>query len=221
MDRRSLPLLIIVALVSGAIGWFLHTPSALTEATPAPASKPMAASTPAVPATQPPKQVAAPVAAPAPVVASARASTPAMPPAAQPATPANAAPAAASSGTTPPELASVITELSTLAASGDLVALYENYMPPQKVAAFTPEQKAFIEDQIRKQTEGPNGAKVIQGQVAIIQSLSTVTPTMNAAGDHATFQVPTPKDIAPAGANLPPTIPINFVKIDGRWYLDQ
>ncbi|HVU36919.1 MAG TPA: hypothetical protein VHC95_01155, partial [Opitutales bacterium] len=84
-----------------------------------------------------------------------------------------------------------------------------------------PEQKDFIENQIRTQLQGPNGAKVLQAQQQMIQALSSITPTMNAAGDRATFQVPTPKDLAPAGANLPPTLPVNFIKIDGKWYLDQ
>jgi hypothetical protein len=74
---------------------------------------------------------------------------------------------------------------------------------------------------MRQQMQGPNGARVIQGQVAIIQALSTVTPTLNSAGDHATFQVPTPADLAPPGSSLPPTIPVNFIKVDGKWYLDQ
>lgn len=223
MNRSSLPIIIVVALVAGAIGWFAHTPPAPSAEKAPPAAVDTTKSAPAAVAPAAVK-VAAPSAAPAPVAKSSSPAqaAPVMAAASAPAAPATTpASAPAAPGVTPPELSNVIMEITNLAQSGDFVSLYENYESPQKMAALTAEQKTFIENQIRQQMSGPNGASAIQGQVAILQALSNTTPTMNSAGDHATFQVPTPTDLAPAGTNLPPTIPINFVKVDGRWYLDQ
>ncbi len=223
MNSRTIPLLIIVAIVSGAAGWFLHTPPAPENAPANTASSTVKPdTTSSAPATamavSSKAQVAAPAAAPA-ATHEAVSATSVASAAVSVSTPAAAAPA--TPGTTPPELTNVINEMTALAQSGDLVSVYENYMPPQKMAALTPEQKTFIEDQIRQQVQGPNGQSVLQTQQKMLQALSTVTPTMNEAGDHATFQVPTPAGIAPAGTNLPSTLPVNFVKIEGKWYIDQ
>ncbi len=223
MDKSTLPVVLIVAVVSGAAGWFLHTPPANTAPAAATASAQPSAEPKAAPVAVSPKaQVAAPAVAPAPVdkpVAVATMTSP--PPASASATADLSTPAPSTPGVTPPELTNMITEMNTLMQTGDLVAVYENYSPPQKMAALTPEQKSYIENQIQQRIQGPDGQNVLHGQMEIIQALATLTPVMNSAGDHASYQVPTPKDMAPAGTNLPSTLPINFVKIDGRWYIDQ
>ncbi len=224
MKTSSSLLFAAVAFAAGAVTAHFLFPGAAPAA-----EKPVAVATsdkPAAPvipeAKSAPAQVAAPAVAPAPAKTVASASVTPPVPNTAPAVAADAGSAAPpAAGATPPELTNVITEMNGLVQGGDLVSVYENYMPPQKMAALTPEQKDFIENQIRTQLQGPNGAKVLQAQQQMIQALSSITPTMNAAGDHATFQVPTPKDLAPAGANLPPTLPVNFIKIDGKWYLDQ
>ncbi len=106
------------------------------------------------------------------------------------------------------------------------MSLIENQMPPEQLAALTPEQKTFLENQIRQQMQNPQAQQQIQVYAEMLQGLNGVTPTYNEAGDRATFQVPTPDSMRTmarnqnAGADLPSTLPVTFVKRDGKWYMN-
>jgi len=217
MNSRQFLAVVIVALVAGAAGWALHNPSPAPEKTAAAvAPSPTPASVQA-----PSAQVAAPVLPPAPksVAPTPPAVTTAAPTAPAPAAPVDANPPSAQPA--PPELASAINDMGSMIQSGDFIALMENYLPPQQMAALTPEQKTFMESQIQQQIQTPQGQQQVKLMTQMVQALPGLTPTINSAGDHATYQVPTPAGAAPAGTPLPPTIPITFVKVDGRWYFSN
>jgi hypothetical protein len=83
---------------------------------------------------------------------------------------------------------------------------------------MTPEALA----QMQQQMASSQGQQMIQMMSSMIQSLKGQTPEMNAAGDQATYQMQMtpPPGMLPPGVNVPQrTIPMTFVKEDGKWYI--
>jgi hypothetical protein len=201
--RTPLTVLLVAGVTVGVI-WFFNKPAPVAAVT-AQAATPKAVSltTPVHVA-----QVAAPL---APAV-----------PASGGAPQASAADAPAPIGSADPhgDLNACIDDITTMLQSGNISGLIDNYAPPQVLAQMPPEAKAQMEAYM----SDPKAQQQIQMMAQVFQGLHSVAPTMNDAGDRATYQVPPPAGMAealPQGANLPPTIPITFMKVDGRWYISD
>ncbi len=199
MNTRNLLVLAVVAALVGGGVWYFVSSSPQAPAQAAPAAKPAAAApAPVAPKPAVPTTVAAPK-APA-VVASAK-----------------PAPAAAPTGAmadTIKELDTTISDMTTMLQAGDMLGLMEKYMPPEQQAQITPEMRT----QMQQMMSSPQMQQQFQTMAQALQSLQGQTPTFNDAGDKATYQMTPPPGMIPPGVNAPATIPVSFIKINGRWY---
>ncbi len=202
MSTRNLLVIVIVAALTAAGVWFLKPAPAPEPAKTAEAPKPAApAATIVKPAVAP--QVAAPAASAAPV-----AEAPA---------PVQTGASSTANGEAIVELNTAIGDISSLLQAGDMATLIDKYMPPQAKAQMTPEMLA----QMQQQMQSPQAQQQLQVMAQALQSLQGQTPTFNEAGDRATYQMSPPPGMVPPGANVPQTIPVTFMKVDGRWYAAQ
>ena len=201
--RKLLPVVVIAGFV-GFVAWLFHTPP--------PAAPVVAASTttpkPAAPKYLAPQSIAAPTAPPA------------LKPG--PASPAATMPLAADNSgasTVQTEVGAAIDDMVSLMQAGDLLTAMEKYMPPDELAKIPPEEKAMMEQQMQQAMAQPRMQQMMQSWSQGLQSLKDQTPQINATNDEATYQMTPPAGMIPPGANAPPTIPMVFQKIDGRWYV--
>jgi hypothetical protein len=65
----------------------------------------------------------------------------------------------------------------------------------------------------------PEAQQVMQGLAQMFQSMKDQTPEINATGDQVTYQMTPPASMLPPGMATPPSRPMTFEKIDGRWYI--
>jgi hypothetical protein len=202
--RTPLTVLIVAGVTVGVI-WLFNKPALAPEKTaPAPLAH-MAAPT------SPPVRVAQVAAPTAPAVPASGESPQASGP---------DAPAPISSNDPHADLNACIDDITTMLQTGNISGLIDNYAPPQVLAQMPPEAKAQMEAYM----SDPQAQQQIQMMAQVFQGLKSVAPTMNDTGDKATYQVTPPAALAatlPAGTNLPPTIPITFMKVDGRWYISD
>jgi hypothetical protein len=115
-----------------------------------------------------------------------------------------------------------IDDITTMLQSGNITGLIDNYAPPSILAQMPPEAKAQMEQYM----SDPRAQQQIQMMAQVFQGLKTVTPTMNDTGDKATYQVTPPPgmfDNVKLGPNgsIPASIPVTFVKQEGRWYIGE
>lgn len=201
MNTRNLSILAVVAvLVGGGIYYFIQSPAP----TPPPA-KVAEAPKPAAPAPAPvaPKPaVAAPIAAP--VAAPVATPAPAAKPVAAPAT-----------SDAVKELDSTINDMAAALQAGDMNAMVDKFTAPAQRAQM---QQMMQSPQMQQTMQSPQMQQQLQMMGQALQSLQGQTPTFNDAGDRATYQMTPPAGMVPPEANLPPTIPVTFIKVDGHWY---
>ncbi len=193
------PVLTIVAVAALTLGvvWFLKP------ATPE-APKAAAVAKPAAPKPDAPKppssQVVAPVVKPA--------DKPANKPA-DPAKPTDSDPQK--------ELVSSLNDITDLLNAGDVYGAMMRYLPPDMITQMTdhlPEsERGNMQQMIQQEMSQPEAQQGIQMMVQVVDSMKTMTPEVNAAGDKATYQIsdPTGQD--------PKSVPFSFQKIDGKWYV--
>jgi hypothetical protein len=93
--------------------------------------------------------------------------------------------------------------------------LVDNYAPPDVLAQMPPEAKAQMEAYM----SDPRAQQQMQMMAQVFQGMKGQAPTINETGDKATYQVTPPAGMIPPGANVPQTIPVTFVKQNGRWYI--
>jgi len=199
--RTPLTVLLVAGVTIGAI-WLFNKPAPAAEKTAqAPTLKAALQTAPVHVA-----QVAAPLA-------------PAVPASGEsPSASAPDAPAPISSSDPHTDLNACIDDIANMLQSGNITGLVDNYAPPQVLAQMPPEARAQMEEYM----SAPQAQQQIQMMAQVFQGLKGVAPTMNDAGDRATYQITPPAGMAatlPPGANIPETIPITFVKQDGRWYI--
>jgi len=202
--RAPLTVILVAGVTIGAI-WLFNKPAPAPEKT---AQAPVA-------------QTAAPKAAPAPVPKVAAPVAPVVPASgASPQLSAADAPAPISSNDPHADLNACIDDIANMLQSGNIMGLVDNYAPPQVLAQMPPEAKAQMEAYL----SDPRAQQQIQMMAQVFQGLKGVAPTMNDAGDRATYQITPPAAMAgalPPGTNMPETIPITFMKQDGRWYISD
>lgn len=204
--RTPLTILLVAGVTVGAI-WLFNKPAAAPEKVaqaPAPAAAPKAVFSP-VP------QVAAPLAPPVPKSEESPSTTAA-----------EEASAPINSGDPHGDLNFCIDDITTMLQAGNITGLIDNYAPPQVLAQMPPEARAQMEQYM----SDPKAQQQMQMIAQAFQSLKTVTPTMNDTGDKATYQIAPPPGMIPPGqmaqgASVPSTIPITFMKQDGRWYISD
>jgi hypothetical protein len=195
MTRKLSIAAVVVVLVAGAV-WLFWKP-----APPPPAPKVAEAPKAVAPKVTAPTvapQVVAPTVAPAVPKATVAEATPAKP-AADPQA----------------ELNTALSDIISLIQSGDLVTAFERYAPPDELAKMSPDQKAQMEQEMSTQMSQPQAQQAMQMMVTVLQSMQTQTPTLNAAGDRATYQLSDPT------GQSPEIVPFSFQKIDGKWYVDS
>jgi hypothetical protein len=197
MNRRNIATAILCVLVVAGLAWLFHTPAPPVEQV-AGASKVTGAN------------VAAPRLAPTGIA------PPTAPPAPKPgAAPAGAMAAGGPSSADPQvELNSAIDDIVSLLQAGDLYTAMMRYLPPDQLAQIPDAEKANMQDQIQNQMSQPGAQQGIQMFIQVFQSMKSSAPTMNAAGDKATYQVSDPT------GQSPDTVPMSFEKIDGKWYFN-
>jgi len=118
------------------------------------------------------------------------------------------------------ELTAAFADIARLYRAGNLVGEYQTHTQPDKVdpkqiqnwqemqqvneddAARSPDFKQFIQQMFDRDAEA-------------YEALENETPTFNAAGDEATYDVPASTTV------FAPDNPIVFVKINGKWYRKQ
>ncbi|HTB63681.1 MAG TPA: sigma-70 family RNA polymerase sigma factor [Opitutales bacterium] len=140
---------------------------------------------------------------------------PALPPAPSVAVATGTTSAATSSATVndpQAELSTALPDLITLIQNGDLFTAYMRYMPPSYFASMPQNVKDQLAQQEANLLADPNTAPRRQQLVQALQAMQTLVPTMNAAGDTATYDLPFP-------AGNPDVQKISFIKVDGKWYL--
>jgi hypothetical protein len=198
---------IVLIAVAGLAYWLLNPPAPApvqVAAKPAPAT---ATPTPPPIEVKAPR-VAMPIAAPAPTPAEPAASTPAQ-----------TAPAETAKGDPQAELSTAIPEIIGFLQAGDMVSLMERYMPPDEIAKMPPEQLAQMRQQMQTEMQNPQFQQMMQGMVQVFQSMKDQTPTYNAAGDVATYQINMPAVAGVPSGDFPSKI--SFKKINGKWYGDD
>jgi len=214
-SQRYILAVLAVVLVGIGLWWFLRPP--------APQEKASAATLPAKAVAsvsdkvEPPKPLAPPTIA-APALKPAAASV-----AATSAPDANSDPQA--------DLKTAIPDIVRILRANDLMALVQNYTPPDKLTPRLLQQAQKTADQlqaaqamaaslppdIQERINHPfeqmaKGYEVIIGQV----------PTMNAAGDEATYMVSMPGPPDPnTGDSVSTPVPQTFIKINGKWYMKE
>lgn len=195
--RSLISIVVVAALTLGVV--FLFKP-----ATPE-APKPAAVAKPAAQKPDAPKaagsQVVAPVVKPA--------DKPGDKPTATAAKPATADPQK--------ELNTALTDITDLLAAGDLYGAMMRYLPPDMITQMMdrlPEsERANFQQMVQQQMSDPEAQQGIQMMVQVVDSMKTMAPEMNAAGDKATYQISDP-----SGQDTK-VVPFSFQKIDGKWYV--
>ncbi len=207
-NRHTAIILVFVLAAGGAVWWFLQ---------PAPAEP----ANPAKPAVVAPKPAEAAKAAPI-IVTPTKVAAPIAPPVAAPKIAAAPQPAPApAANSVQVELNTAIDDMATMMQNGDMIAMMKKYMPPDELAQIPPEQMAQMEQMMQQQAAVPQLQQMLQSMSQSLSALKDQTPEMNAAGDQATYQMAMPAGILPPGANIPPTRPVTFKKIDGQWYIQN
>lgn len=110
------------------------------------------------------------------------------------------------------DLSTAIPDLVKLVESGDLVTAWQTYAQPDHFAEIPLERRAQVDDRLRALSTNPQGQMRVQVLTQALGALSTQTPTLNDAGDVATYQLSGPA--ASVGAKA-----IHFKNVDGRWYI--
>jgi hypothetical protein len=202
--RKLLPIVLVLAIAALAV-WLFRKPAVV--------ETPKIATAPALAKVEAPalSKVEAPKLAP-PVV------PPARKPSAEPPT-APVADATPAPGGTQAELNATIDDVTSLMQAGDFVGLFEKYAAPEDVAKMSPQDKAEMEQGMQQAMANPQAQQMMQAETRMFQSLKDQTPQMNATGDQATYQMTPTADMLPPGMALPPSEPMTFEKIDGRWYI--
>ncbi len=137
---------------------------------------------------------------------------------AQPSEPASPTPA---HGAPQAELKSVLEDGADLILAGDNVTFAEKYMPPLLLIMVSAQDWAELIQQDQKDKVNPRERQFAEEAAQAYRSLESQTPEMNAAGDEATYRLtplPNPRD--PRSADAPPTDPVIFKKMAGKWYLE-
>lgn len=112
------------------------------------------------------------------------------------------------------ELNTSLSDMISLVQAGDLLTAFNRYMPPDFLAKMSPQVKERLEQQFANAATDPQGQMELQLMTVMLQGMQSETPTMNDAGDRATYQV-----YDPSGQD-PQSRPFAMKKIDGKWYID-
>lgn len=112
------------------------------------------------------------------------------------------------------ELNTSLSDMISLVQAGDLLTAFNRYLPPDVIAKMLPEQKSRMEQAFANASADPQAQMAMQMMVTVLQGMQAQTPTMNDAGDRATYQV-----YDPSGQD-PQSRPFAMKKIDGKWYID-
>lgn len=112
------------------------------------------------------------------------------------------------------ELNTSLSDMISLVQAGDLLTAFNRYMPPEVAAKMSPEQRDRMQQELSNAAADPQAQMAMQMMVTVLQGMQTQTPTMNDAGDRATYQV-----YDPSGQD-PQSRPFAMRKIDGKWYID-
>jgi hypothetical protein len=200
----------LIAITAGGLA-FLALLWLGRNAAPAPAAgnstvAPQPLATKQTPVPVSPATIAAPVTAPATALSTPLASTPIS------ATPTQADPQR--------ELNTAIDDIVSLSQANDQMTLFNDYLSPADKAKMTPAEVDRIKYWADEAKTDSIAQQSLRNTAMMYQSLKGQTPEMNAAGDEATYHA-TPILMHPPDGNEPTTIPITFVKIDGRWYIQN
>ncbi len=104
------------------------------------------------------------------------------------------------------------------------------YLPPAQSALFTPKEIPIRQADEARYREIPEYQQELEHSAQMYEYIATLTPTINATGDKATFHGAIPSDLVgspsipymrpeeQAQNNDRPHIVAIFIKIDGHWY---
>jgi hypothetical protein len=112
-------------------------------------------------------------------------------------------------------LSTALPDIARLLRDGDFDTLMKTYMTPDKLASMSPQDQQRM-TMMSQMAQNPQVKPMFDAMADAIEGLKDQTPTMNDAGDEATYQLSPPEGMAPP--NTPPQ-PVTFVKINGQWYI--
>jgi len=126
----------------------------------------------------------------------------------------SSAPAASSATAVSPqaELPTAFADLAHDYRSGDIKTLLEDYMTPDTYAAMAP---GGMEQIVQAVAQDPNAPRRFELQAEMFDSMEDQTPTYNAAGDEATYDIQPPPELTDQNHQ---TWQLHFTKINGHWY---
>ncbi len=116
----------------------------------------------------------------------------------------------------PADLKTAIHDIVRLVQANDTITLWQTYMLPEKL---TPEVLQELQDSITREQNATPQMKALyqrirEGSIQAFEDLETQTPTMNEAGDEATYNFTLPSPGGGPGTVVPRT----FIKLNGKWY---
>ncbi len=148
----------------------------------------------------------------APARSNAQSPPPVIPPAQKTADPAATVTANDINGDPQTGLSTAIPDLANLIQTGDLLTAFTRYMPP----SYFEQMPQPVKDQLAQQElnllADPRAQQSRIELVQILQGMQSQTPTMNEAGDRATYPVEPFK-------GHPDLHEITFMRVDGKWYI--
>ncbi len=199
MSTKSKTLLAVATLA--VVVTLAITLSNLFQASAAPAPTPQVAAAPAAPA---PK---------ATMTASATLpSVPATPPATPAVAPKPAAPAPATG--VRQELNSTMDEIIAMLEAGDAVKTAETFLSPESFEIMGPGTKDMLLKQMQALLASPRGQDLLQKVIRVVKNMKTQEPTLNAAGDRASYHLADPTD-----PSFKVPVDLTFRKMEGKWYV--
>ncbi len=116
-------------------------------------------------------------------------------------------------------------DIARMLRDNDVMALVRTYMPPDHLTPETLQGAQKMNDTIQQEIAGYRMATneppamvelfthPLDGEAAILERMAEETPTLNDAGDEATFAVPEDK--------AKEMKPLTMIKVAGRWYLKE
>jgi len=117
------------------------------------------------------------------------------------------------------DLSTTLPDMVNLLQAGDLVAIYERYLPPDYLAQMPPQVVAQLPQQARNLMAEPQVHERLLAMARVLQTAQIQTPTLNEAGDQAVYQLD-PLDTDVKGISTGNKVrQITFIKIGGKWYI--
>ncbi len=120
------------------------------------------------------------------------------------------------------DLKTAIADMARLLRTGDQAALMKAYDEPDKLNLEQVRQMQDLQDQVQQTTPwqvAPRMQSLRETSAQSYEEMETQTPTFNATGDEATYQLILPTLVNGEYVLGDKRTPYTFIKINGKWYM--